>query len=353
MRLAPITLLALIALGSSAASTADHRATQAESGTIVFVGSRGDFKDGTDRHALYLINGNGGGQRRLTSETAARIDEPRWSPNGRLIVFERSGQVHVIGKDGDRLRQLTTGNASSGTGAWSPNGRRLAYSRGPLGRSDIHVMNADGTGKRRLTRLNREHIDGSAAWSPDGRTIAFTRYAADQSPVYLVNADGSGLRRLTSIGNHLDGSPTWSPDGSVIAFSRFFVTPGKHDIFLVNVSSGAERNLTRTKAISEANPAWSPRGETISFQVSTGTRGIRIEVMNADGGGRRIVARNSGDEATTPSWSTSGRRLVYVGHVGNRLSGEREIYVVSISNASLRRVTRNKLGEAWPQWSPP
>jgi len=47
-------------------------------------------------------------------------------------------------------------------------------------------------------------------WSPDGSKIAFVR----KDGIYVMNADGSGQRRLTDAG----GGPAWSPDGSKIAF---------------------------------------------------------------------------------------------------------------------------------------
>ena len=58
----------------------------------------------------------------------------------------------------------------------------------------LYVMNADGSGKRLLTR----RAWGGLAWSPDGRKIAFDGATRDgKSEIYVINADGSGKRRLT------------------------------------------------------------------------------------------------------------------------------------------------------------
>jgi dipeptidyl aminopeptidase/acylaminoacyl peptidase len=76
-------------------------------------------------------------------------------------------------------------------------------------------MNADGSRKRVLTRDAWQ----GPAWSPDGRKIAFVSARDGNGEIYAVNADGSGKQRLTRNAAH-DFAPAWSPDGGKIAFSR-------------------------------------------------------------------------------------------------------------------------------------
>jgi uncharacterized protein YraI len=75
---------------------------------------------------------------------------------------------------------------------------------------DIVVVNADGSGLRRLT----SGID--PALSPDGQRVAFTRWdGAEMGTLWLINADGSGERAVlgeTRQAKH----PAWSPDGRQI-----------------------------------------------------------------------------------------------------------------------------------------
>ena len=77
-------------------------------------------------------------------------------------------------------------------------------------------MNADGSGKRLLTR-NAWHLYG---WSPDGRKIAFGRGRDGNDDIFVMNADGSGQRNLTRTRNTLNQGAVWSPDGRKIAFTR-------------------------------------------------------------------------------------------------------------------------------------
>ena len=81
---------------------------------------------------------------------------------------------------------------------------------------DIYIINADGSGLRRLTG----GID--PALSPDGRQVAFARWDDIQrgalGSVWVVNADGSGERAV--LGEvHQPKSPTWSPDGKQLAIN--------------------------------------------------------------------------------------------------------------------------------------
>jgi TolB protein len=56
-------------------------------------------------------------------------------------------------------------------------------------------MNADGSGKRNLTRHPAQ--DGRSSWSPDGRRIAFISDRDGRLEAHVMNADGSGQRSLT------------------------------------------------------------------------------------------------------------------------------------------------------------
>lgn len=67
----------------------------------------------------------------------------------------------------------------------------------PLFNTEIYVMNADGSGIRRLT--NHPLLDDWPAWSPDGAKIVFSRGPDQYRPeIHVMNADGSGTTRITT-----------------------------------------------------------------------------------------------------------------------------------------------------------
>ena len=102
-------------------------------------------------------------------------------------------------------------------------GPQLAFSRVITGNPphyDIAVSDAHGRGVRVLTGDSKRGSVwpgwiSAGAWSPDARRIAFTASLGNRgfsTDVYVMNADGSGARRLT---NTRDARlPVWSPDGA-------------------------------------------------------------------------------------------------------------------------------------------
>jgi TolB protein len=131
------------------------------------------------------------------------------------------------------------------------------------------------------------------AWSPDGSKLAFTCGQTNIRDICVVNADGSGLRRLTS-DIAVDMAPVWSPDGSRIAFAtnRFTSSGGTISVAVMRADGSDLQQLAPGQ-----DPAWSRDGSRIVF-VGAGTPGLFS--INPDGTGVRRLTTNPTDRA--PDW---------------------------------------------------
>jgi hypothetical protein len=149
---------------------------------------------------------------------------PDWAPDGQRIVIEFNNSIWVSRVGVNDFRRLTS-SLGDARPRYSPDGSKIVFQSMRDGNPEIYVMNADGSGQRRLT--NHDGFDMAPSWSPDGSKIVFVTHREGPPMIYLMNADGSNPTRLVS-GGALDGA-AWRGAPGAIDGSGFFVAQHYRD----------------------------------------------------------------------------------------------------------------------------
>jgi Tol biopolymer transport system component len=192
-----------------------------------------DPSDDIGVNDVFVVRTDGTGLRKVTDSVGVSSD-PGWSPDGRSLAiaadrgdYPASQGIYVLRINGTHLRRITMLPAEAGLDTaprFSPDGRLLVFTRfrweGERELGALFVVRTDGTHLRQLTpyALNA----GDATWAPDGSALAFEAYPdpSSRGDVYTVRSDGSKVRNVTNNDGRFRGSadPVWSPDGRQIMF---------------------------------------------------------------------------------------------------------------------------------------
>jgi TolB protein len=250
---------------------------------------------------IYLADYDGANQFRMTVNRSLNIG-PAWSPAGGFLAYTsyQSGfpDIYVVnlGQVGQPPARPARGTSEihNQMAAWSPDGTKLAFmsTRAGPGRSDIWIVNRDGSGLQNLT--NNKSLNWAPAWSPSGTQIVFGSDRAGSKQLYIINVNGTGLDRLEIPSSDMD-RPTWSRE-DFIAFTM--ATGAGYDIALYDLRTRQTRVLTDGLGQNES-PAVAPNGRHIAFMT---TRWGRQEIATVSAAGRDIRRVTQSGNNTYPNW---------------------------------------------------
>src|SRR5262249_36153978 len=249
------------------------------------------------QNSILTAASDGSGPRTIAATLSSPRDSSvglEWSPDGQSLLYRCQ---HTTGTafgaclaDPDGQRPSRTVWQSAGArvlgASFSPDGRSIAV----MADSGLDVIGST-TGRVRWNLPFSSRYYLPPVWSPDGSQIAFTGYIGaccisrgglEWVDVYVINADGSGLRRLTGVrerpapslvlpGTYGDdrlepasSSPVWWPDGSRLVFARDQQPPTGGRLFIMTAAGTCETPYAvrdtpvPPDAASPLGPAWRP-----------------------------------------------------------------------------------------------
>jgi len=268
-------------------------------GVIVFTTNR----DGN--YEIYSMTPQGTNLKNLTNNSA--LDAiPQVSDDGTMIAFSSDrghpGQqdVYSMNIDGSNVKNLTP---NSGAFDWdpslSPDKTKMLFMSDRAGRLDLWVVNAtDGSNPVNLT-TDSAYGGDFASWSDDGTKIVYGAYVGNNEEIFVMNANGSGKTRLTFTTGR-DTYPAFSPDGSKIVFTS--ERNGNRQIYLMDSNGGNPVNLSNNPYVDQV-PYFNEDGDHISFQSYRNGDG-EVYIMDLTGADQTRITNHPAQDAY-PSWGES------------------------------------------------
>ena len=153
---------------------------------------------------IWIMNADGSNQAQIKS---LKGSNPYFTPDGKKIVFswefeDKRSAISIADLDGGNITRLTHNNGREWHPEVSPDGKQIAFMSDRDGNFEIYVMNIDGSNQKRLT--NSAIGDWYPSWSPDGSQIIFSNAGGKdrkERNIYVMDADGTGKRKLIANGS--------------------------------------------------------------------------------------------------------------------------------------------------------
>jgi TolB protein len=161
-----------------------------------------------------VAGGASGPAERLTSHFGAD-STPTFSPDARQVAFvsDRSGnpQIHVLDIPTKKITLLTHLNWCDAP-AWSPTGEWIAFAGRAHNKDKMDIFLVDITGGQLRQLTHGEGSNEDPAWSPDGRFLTFSSTRNKRSQIWVMDSDGSAPRLMADVPG-ASVTPHWSPVG--------------------------------------------------------------------------------------------------------------------------------------------
>jgi Tol biopolymer transport system component len=231
-----------------------------------------DLTTGTD--SVAFNTSRVGGMRVIWSGPAFSPDNTHLAFVGYFSSGKVATKAYTVAVDGTDLQRLPISVPRYGSincADWGASDRiafaMTGYSKAA---AKLFTIGSDGSNQTLVTTVAYQKKQNSISsvditpcpsWSPDASQLAFPSNGGQlRSDVWIVNADGSGLGRLQRTRREWELSPIWSPRGTSIAVGRTGSSLNDQvDMFIVRLNGGTERRLMHTRSRDEYPESWMPR----------------------------------------------------------------------------------------------
>ena len=320
--------------------------------TVAYVLTNVSLAENKSTSNIWLAPTTPGAPKQLTSSDK-KDSHPRWSPDGKQILFEsnraQGTQLWVIDVVGGEARQLTHIATDAGNGIWSPDGKWIAftsavypeYSSKPFAESNAqNQKRLDEAAKnpvkaRVFSRLFFRHWD---EWVEDKRQHLFVIPAAGGEPKDVTPGDQDAYPTSTtfSVGDDF----TFTPDSKALFYTaapaRNEAWSTNYDIYRVAIAGGKATPITKNLA-ADGSPRFSPNGQYLAYraQERPGFEADRWQIMIMPHGGKpRSITKEFDGSPTEIVWGPHSDRIYFTAEEKARSP----IFSVSVADGAVTRI---------------
>lgn len=218
---------------------------------------------------------------------------------------------------------------------WSPDGRRLIFTSFRNGFPDIYVLDLATRTPTLLVSVQGTNTGGR--FSPDGGRVAMVLSGEGNSEIYVSNAQGRMISRLTR-NPAVKAGPCWSPDGTRLVFTS---EPGPQ-LYLMSAAVGSPPQRLPTNISGYcAEPDWCRwDANKLAFTTAVGKR-YQVAVYDFSSRQAEVVSAAALD-AIEPCWLADGRHLIYTAREAN----QRSLWILDTETRKTKRISPAALGQA-------
>jgi serine/threonine-protein kinase len=222
------------------------------------------WSDGGAARKAYWVDRSGVARQIDPAWRTPVAESPAISPDGRRLAMSVGHALEVKQLDEGPATQVVRpiGGRNNLRPAWHPDGRSLLFYRSG-GKDSVLQVRDDGVGDPTPT-VDEPRGVADAIWSPDGRWMVFRTSveAENGSDIYakLMGSDGPAIPLVTSPAS--DVTPEFSPDGKWLAYAS-----GESGIFEVYIRPfpNVEDRRIQVSARGGRQPRWSRRSGELFF----------------------------------------------------------------------------------------